>query len=111
MCLCIRKYISRPRRIPSGAPSTQTYHAAKVSSSSHILENKTKKVYRAIPRCRPLVQHLSMRGTLAASTHDIVKHAAPDLLDDADLLLNRLLDRGHEVSDSVEIDAVGVAVV
>ena len=59
-----------------------------------------------------MAKYLSRRSTLVASTHDIVKHAVPDLLDDADLLLDGLLDCGsHEVRDGVEVDAVGVAVV
>lgn len=87
----------------------QLSHAAKVSTLSHILE----KVYRPIPPYHPLThQHLSRRGTLVASTQDIIKHTAPELLDNTDLLLNRFLDsRGHEVCDGVEVDAVGVAVV
>jgi len=61
--------------------------------------------------CLP-TQYLSRRSTLGgAGTHDIVKHAGPDLLDDADLLLDRFPDGGHEVRDGVEVDAVGVAVV
>lgn len=86
-------------------------HAAKVSAVSHILQ--TKNLYRPIRPYHPLThQHLSRRGTLVASTQDVVKHAAPELLDNTDLLLNRLLHgRGHEVRDGVKIDAVGVAVV
>ena len=60
----------------------------------------------------PSTQHLSRRNALvAAGAHDIVEHAGPDLFDDADLLLDGLLDRCHEVRDGVEVDAVGVAVV
>lgn len=81
-----------------------------MSAVSHILQ--TKNLYRPIRPYHPLThQHLSRRGTLVASTQDVVKHAAPELLDDANLLLNRFLDRGHEVRDGVKIDAVGVAVV
>ena len=55
---------------------------------------------------------LSRRSTLVASTHNIVKHAVPDLLHNADLLLDGFLDsRSHEVRDGVEVDAIGVAVV
>lgn len=87
-------------------------HVAKVSTFPHML-SKQKEVYRPIPPYHPFTQHhSSRRSTFVASTHDIVKHAVPDLLDDTNLLLDGLLDsRGHEVRDSVKVDAVGVAVV
>lgn len=59
-----------------------------------------------------LRRNLSRRDTLAARANDIVKHAVPDLPDDANLLLNRLLhSRSHEVGDGVEVDAVGMTIV
>jgi hypothetical protein len=78
-------------------------------------------VYMTSPYLSPKVssrdylptQRSSRRCTLVgASTHDIVEHARPDLLDDADLLLDGFSDDGgHEVRDGVEVDAVGVAIV
>jgi hypothetical protein len=60
----------------------------------------------------PLTKHSSSRSTLAAAgAHYVVQHAVPELLDHTDLCLNRLLNSCHEVRDSVEIHAVGVAIV
>lgn len=89
----------------------QLCRAAKMGTSHHT--QAKMYIIRWLYTNLPQLRHSSRRNTLVSgSTHDIVKHAGPDLLENANLLLDGFLHRRrHEVCDGVEVDAVGVAVV